>query len=488
MNKIMKRTISFVLALVTVLALIPLGRAEAATLNLGSQGEQVKFLQENLIGLGYLEGEADGSFGNGTKAAVQAFQADYGLAADGSAGNATQTALRNAVVRLQAELKTFGCVPGSADGHFGNKTSSAVKTFQSWVGLKTSGIAGTAVRSRIDERSAGMVSGSAVRKGSSGTQVRHLQLALIGLGYLSGSADGRYGPATVEAVRRYQKAYGLSADGSAGPDTMTSLKNTVAALQSDLKTRGWYAGTIDGVFGNGTRSAVKAYQSHVGISATGIAGSKTMEKLYGYAMGGSNDSDRSDISDNSSRDVDKTYKIWIDSLYQDGDGSKISYGYAMSHVTTVQKSGCAGVALAMAVNALKNTDQYTGRRIMQWLADNKYYEGLGTEHDGIYAYANAAGLNAAYCGSAQKLAEHLKKGRPALALVRDITNEALFTRSGGGGHYVLISGYRVKDGVKQVFVNNPLSYKPSRWFDMDDLMDNTIFRQGMENPFIVIYK
>lgn len=191
MHKIMKRTIAFVLALVTVLALVPLGHAEAAALNQGSRGTQVKLLQQNLIGLGYLVGEADGSFGPGTKAAVQAFQADYGLSADGSAGNATQTALRNAVVRLQAELKTLGCVPGAADGHFGNKTSSAVKTFQSWLGLKTSGIAGSAVRSQIDNRSVGMVSGSAVRKGSSGTQVRYLQQALIGLGFLSGSADGQ---------------------------------------------------------------------------------------------------------------------------------------------------------------------------------------------------------------------------------------------------------------------------------------------------------
>lgn len=478
MHKNAKRTISFVLAFLMALALIPLGQVEAATLRQGSEGSEVKHLQQNLIGLGYLDGKADGSFGDITKDAVLAFQADYGLRTDGVAGNATQTALRNTVVRLQAELKDLGCAPGSADGYFGSKTSNAVKTFQSWLGQNASGIAGGAVRSQIDSRSSGMVSGTAVRKGSSGTQVRYLQMALIGLGFLSGSADGQYGPATSDAVSRYQAAYGLTSDGSAGPKTMTSLKNTIAALQSDMKIRGWYSGSIDGVYGNNTKSAVKAYQSHVGISDNGVAGAKTMEKLYGYALGEALQTQEL---------ADQSYKIWIDPLYQNGDTSKIYYGYANSHTTTVSTSGCAGVALAMAVNALKNSDQYTGRRVMQWLADNKYYEGSGTEHDGIYAYAYAAGLQAAYCGSADKLAEHLKKGRLALALIRDITKEALFTYSGGGGHYILISGYRVKDGVKQVFVNNPLSYKSSRWFDMDDLMANSIFRQGLENPFVVIY-
>lgn len=475
MHKLLKRTIPFLLALVTVLTLIPLGRAEAAALKQGSQGSQVKYLQENLIGLGYLTGEADGSFGAQTKAAVQAFQADYGLSVDGNAGNATQTALRNAVVRLQAELKNLGCAPGAADGHFGTKTGNAVKTFQSWIGLKTNGIAGSAVRSHIDSRSGGMVSGSAVRKGSSGTQVKYLQQALIGLGFLSGSADGQYGPATTEAVRRYQSAYGLSADGSAGPDTMTSLKNTVAALQSDLKTRGWYTGSIDGVFGNGTKSAVKSYQSDVGISATGVAGPTTMEKLYGYALGGSD------------AITDESYKIWIDSLFQDGDHSRIWYDQVNREYKTVESSGCAGVAEAMAVNALQSKVRYTGKGVMEWFVDHGYYYGQGTVHEGLLRFPRSIGLNSTYCSKESKLIEHLKKGRLAVVLVRDMTGEDLFNNSATVGHYVLVSGYRVKDGADQVFVNNPLSYKASRWFDLEDLMDNTVFRAGFE-PMIVIYK
>ena len=475
MHNILKRAITFVLALVTVLGLLPLGRAEAAALKKGSRGTEVKYLQQNLIGLGFLSGEADGSFGTGTRAAVMAFQANYGLNVDGNAGNATQTALRNAVVRLQAELKNFGYAPGSADGHFGGKTGSAVKKFQAWAGLKVNGIAGSAVRRRIDSRSGGMVSGASVRRGSNGTQVRYLQQALIGLGFLTGSADGRYGPATAEAVRRYQSAYGLTPDGNAGPNTMTSLKNAVVTLQCDLMRKGWYSGSVDGVFGSGTKSAVKAYQNHVGVPATGVAGPKTMEKLCGYALGGSDA-----VSD-------KSYKIWIDSMYQDGDTSKIWYDKANKVYKTVETSGCAGVAEAMAVNALQSKVRYTGKSVMDWFVDCGYYYGQGTMHEGLLKFPRSAGLNTTYCNKESKLIEHLKKGRLAVVLVRDLTGEDLFNNSSTTGHYVLVSGYRVKNGVDQVFINNPLSYKPSRWFDMDDLMDNTVFRAGLE-PIIVIYK
>ena len=478
MHKILKRTIPFVLALVTVLSLMPLGHADAAALKQGSEGTQVRQLQQNLIGLGYLQGEADGRFGSGTRAAVLAFQADYGLTADGSAGIATQTALRNAVVRLQAELRTFGYAPGSADGHFGSKTGGAVKSFQLQWGMKTSGIADAAVRSRIDKEAAGLRAGVAVRRGSSGTQVRYLQMALIGLGYLSGSADSNYGSGTAEAVRRFQSAYGLTPDGSAGPDTMTALRNAVVTLQSDLARKGWYSGTIDGVFGGGTKSAVRSYQSHVGIPVTGVAGPRTMQKLYGYSLGG---------SDGSGSDTETTYKTWIDPLYQDGDFSKIWYDSAKKKYKTVDSSGCAGVATAMALNALKNTDRYTGESVMLWYVDHDYYYGHGTEHEGILRYPRVLGLSSTYCSSASSLISHLKKGRLAVVLIKDMTGEAMFTYPGGGGHYVLVSGYREKDGVDQVFVNNPLSYMGSRWYDLKDLTDNWIHRSDLQ-PCVIIYK
>ena len=475
MKKMMRQATALVLALVMVLSMIP--GVSAAALKQGSRGTEVKRLQQNLIGLGYLEGEADGSFGSGTRKAVERFQSAFGLTADGSAGTATKAAIRNAVIRLQVELNKLGFDCGSADGSFGSKTRNALLSFQKQNGLCRCGVANKETWAAINAQSGGMRADVSVRKGSYGTNVTNLQRALIGLGFLSGSADGRYGRMTEEAVRKFQKAYGLQVDGSAGKKTMTALKNAVVTLQSDLARKGYASGTINGVYGNGTKSAVAAYQKAMGITANGVAGPKTLQKLWGYSMGGTD-----------AVSQEETYKIWIDPLYQDGDYSKIIYGYANSYSTTVKKSGCGGVALAMALNARKDTDRFTGQNVMQWFADHDYYWGQGTKHEGIYKYAKTLGLNAAYCGKADKLVEHLKKGRVAVALIKDKTGDAFFTYSGGGGHYILVSGYRVQDGEEQVFVNNPLSYKCSCWFDLDDLMDNVIIRSGLENPFIVIYK
>ena len=60
--------------------------------------------------------------------------------------------------------------------------------------------------------------------GDSGNNVKKLQNALIDLGYMEkGSADGKYGYNTYNAVKAFQKANSLSADGVAGPKTLTIL-------------------------------------------------------------------------------------------------------------------------------------------------------------------------------------------------------------------------------------------------------------------------
>lgn len=64
-----------------------------------------------------------------------------------------------------------------------------------------------------------------LRKGNSGKSVMAMQTLLIGYDYGCGSsgADGSFGPGTDKALRRFQKAYGLDADGSCGPDTWAKL-------------------------------------------------------------------------------------------------------------------------------------------------------------------------------------------------------------------------------------------------------------------------
>ena len=66
---------------------------EIAALSSGSQGDQVKKLQQRLQELGFYTGKIDGDYGKGTKSAVTVFQQQHGLDADGIAGEKTQKML-----------------------------------------------------------------------------------------------------------------------------------------------------------------------------------------------------------------------------------------------------------------------------------------------------------------------------------------------------------------------------------------------------------
>ena len=63
-----------------------------ALIRKGDRGDLVRDLQEVLSGLGY-KTQADGVFGDGTKASLKKFQADHDLHADGIAGTSTLSAL-----------------------------------------------------------------------------------------------------------------------------------------------------------------------------------------------------------------------------------------------------------------------------------------------------------------------------------------------------------------------------------------------------------
>ena len=54
----------------------------------------------------------------------------------------------------------------------------------------------------------------------------------------------------------------------------------VRKLQTALKKQDFYSGKIDGIYGKSTVKAVKAFQKANGLKADGIAGSKTQELLY----------------------------------------------------------------------------------------------------------------------------------------------------------------------------------------------------------------
>lgn len=60
-------------------------------------------------------------------------------------------------------------------------------------------------------------------------------------------------------------------------EALTATENK--AVQQKLKELGFYKGSVDGVYGSGTRSAVIAFQKSRGLVADGIVGAKTAQAL-----------------------------------------------------------------------------------------------------------------------------------------------------------------------------------------------------------------
>ena len=167
-----------------------------------------------------------------------------------------------------------------------------------------------------------------LHNGSRGEAVRKLQQALIDLGFLKGKADGIFGNKTEDAVRRFQRANKLKADGLAGKQTqavlfadlsvvpasdppaessdptpsepvkaitvtsadglfsgnyetmrMGSSGSRVRILQQALIDLKYLSGRADGKFGSQTQAAVLAFQKQQRLSQDGAAGKKTLTAL-----------------------------------------------------------------------------------------------------------------------------------------------------------------------------------------------------------------
>jgi N-acetylmuramoyl-L-alanine amidase len=151
------------------------------TISPGTHGERVREIQARLLALGFhievTEVDAH-AFGDGTEAAVRAFQQERGLLVDGLVGPDSWDELVEAgyslgdrvvylrlppvrgddVRALQRRLNLLGFDPGREDGIFGPNTAGAVRDFQRNVGLRPDGIVGPLTIEALDRLLAAPVS------------------------------------------------------------------------------------------------------------------------------------------------------------------------------------------------------------------------------------------------------------------------------------------------------------------------------------------
>lgn len=227
-------------------------------LRVGSQGTDVKALQQALLDAGIkVVGGADGVYGPATRRAVVDFQNSRGLSATGEIDAATSSALATngggsnggstasgvargaqgpAVKALQEQLIASGVyVGGGADGVFGAATTRALTQFQRWNGLTPTGTLNAATTKKLDAIG-GATTGATtppaastdapdnsttssneyvgLARGARGALVKDLQTALQSTGLVvRGGADGVFGNATVSALKAFQSVNGITQSG-----------------------------------------------------------------------------------------------------------------------------------------------------------------------------------------------------------------------------------------------------------------------------------
>jgi peptidoglycan hydrolase-like protein with peptidoglycan-binding domain len=138
---------------------------------------------------------------------------------------------------VQLALKRAGERPGPVDGRAGPLTDAAVRSFQRRRGLVVDGVVGPQTVIALQRPSATMSPGTGFGEPRGSARVRTLQRRLRRLGESPGSVDGRYGPLTASAVRAFQRAAKLTADGLLTRATAAALLRRVSERGSPAAPR-----------------------------------------------------------------------------------------------------------------------------------------------------------------------------------------------------------------------------------------------------------
>ncbi|MBQ4089852.1 MAG: peptidoglycan-binding protein [Clostridia bacterium] len=145
--------------------------------------------------------------------------ADYTALKSGDSGANTK--------KLQETLEKLGYFDSEPTGSYSTQTTSAVRRFQSQVGLNDSGNADISTLRVLygGYAPASELLSQTLKSGSKGDYVTRMQTRLYYLDYLTktSSIDGDFGNTTAKAVKLFQSEAGLSVTGTADAATLRAL-------------------------------------------------------------------------------------------------------------------------------------------------------------------------------------------------------------------------------------------------------------------------
>ncbi|MGI8775104.1 MAG: N-acetylmuramoyl-L-alanine amidase [Actinomycetota bacterium] len=148
------------------------------------------------------------------------------------------------VADVQARLRSLGYSVDDPGGHFGSSTVAAVRAFQQQRSTLVDGIVGPHTWNELVEASwqLGDRTLYLTQPFMRGDDVAELQRRLNALGFDAGREDGIFGPLAYDAVKAFQKEYGIPEDGMLGQRAYSALlglrverPGTAAHLREELR-------------------------------------------------------------------------------------------------------------------------------------------------------------------------------------------------------------------------------------------------------------
>ena len=119
-----------------------------------------------------------------------------------------------------------------------------------------------------------------LKKGDSGNNVKYLQQGLRIVCINPNGTDGVFGNGTESAVMRFQSKHGIATTGIVNDIIWDFPCEQIMPIQQGLKNAGYNIGTIDGVAGSNTYNSILDFQRKNGLTADGMVGAGTLKLLF----------------------------------------------------------------------------------------------------------------------------------------------------------------------------------------------------------------
>ncbi|WP_194842064.1 peptidoglycan-binding protein [Gracilibacillus salitolerans] len=287
------------------------GKANSSTLNKinevynspyqeGKSHNNLSDIKRKLNTMGYGTIKVTNYFGSFTTKKVKEFQSDHGLVVNGIIDEVTLAKINSqssppyrqgdrhtAIADFKRDLNRIGFNGIKVTTYFGSYTTTKVKEFQQYYGLKADGIVGESTLDKMEE-----ILNSPYQEGKSHNNLSDIKKKLNALGYGKIIVTDYFGSFTTKKVKEFQRDHGLAVNGLIDEVTLTEINSqasppyqqgdrhtTIADFKRDLNRIGFNGILVTTYFGSYTTTKVKEFQQYYGLKADGVVGESTLDKM-----------------------------------------------------------------------------------------------------------------------------------------------------------------------------------------------------------------